>query len=222
MVTDDCGTEFTAPVTITVRHQSLYDYPDLRIRVCPDGKPINLSKYVDTLDLIGTPTWSGAGIGTTTGIIPANALDSHNSVLTFTYTVSNPCRSNITRKVYVEVLKTGRMRPLRDTVVICADNADRINVNQIFGIDAGKGEWTYLSHAPNDINAYVTESHSSTYGGAVVLNGKKLFLDSGITAVKYHGVDVKKAVFTYKPENGSCLGGKSYQIVIILTPDMTK
>jgi hypothetical protein len=130
--------------------------------------------------------------------------------------------SDIKRKVYVEVLKVGRMRPLRDTIAICADNADAVNVNQIFGIDAGKGTWTYKSHNDYDIDAYVTESHSTTYGGAVVLNGKKLFLDSGITSVKYHGVDVKKAVFTYKPEDGSCLDGKSYKIVIILTPDMMK
>jgi hypothetical protein len=114
------------------------------------------------------------------------------------------------------------MRPLKDTIVICADNADAINVNQIFGIDAGKGTWTYLSHAANDINAYVTESHSTTYGGAVVLNGKALFLDSGITAITYHGVNAKKAVFTYTPATGSCLEGKPYQIVIILTPDLTK
>jgi hypothetical protein len=109
------------------------------------------------------------------------------------------------------------MRPLRDTIVICADNADAINVNQIFGIEAGKGTWSYKSHIDHDIDIYVTESHSSTYGGAVVLNGKALFLDSGITAITYHGVSAKKAVFTYKPETGSCLNGKSYQIVIILT-----
>jgi hypothetical protein len=221
MVTNDCGTEFTTPVTITVRRQSLYDYPDLRIRVCPDGKPVNLSKYVDTLDLIGTPTWSGVGIGTTTGIIPANALNSHSGVFTFTYTVSNPCRNNITRKVYVETLKPGRMRPLRDTIVICADNAEAININQIFGIDAGEGTWEYYSQTANDINAYVKVSTSTTYGGAVVLNGKALY-KSGIATFKYHGVDVKQAVFTYKSENGSCLGGKSYQIVIILAPDLTK
>jgi hypothetical protein len=213
-----CGTAYSDTVTVTVRHPSLYDYPDLRIRVCPDGSAINLSKYVDTLDLNGPPQWeklSGVAISSA-GVIAANALDTpHNSVMTFTYKVSNPCASDITRKVYVEVLKAGRMRPLRDTIVICADNADAINVNQIFGIEAG-GTWSYYSHSANDIHAYVKESHSSTYGGAVVLNGKALY-NSGIASVKYHGVDVKKAVFTYTSENGSCLGGKSYKIVIILT-----
>jgi hypothetical protein len=208
----------SAPVTITVRHPSLYNYPDLRIRVCPDGKPVNLSKYVDTLDLNGTPIWSGVGIGTN-GIIPANALGSQGTY-TFTYTVSNPCTTgDITRKVYAEVLKLGRMRPLRDTIVICADNADAININQIFGIDAGKGTWTYKSHNDHDIDAYVTESHSTTYGGAVVLNGKTLYgsPDAVIAPITYNGIKAKKAVFTYTSATDSCLGGKSYSIVVVLT-----
>jgi hypothetical protein len=218
MVSNDCGIEFTAPVTITVRHQSLYNYPDLRIRVCPDGKPINLSKYVDTLDLIGTPLWSGVGIGAN-GVIPANALGSQGTH-TFTYTVSNPCTTgDITRKVYVETLKPGRMRPLKDTIVICKDRAEIVQINQIFGIDAD-GTWSYYSHSAGDINAYVKESHSSTYNGAVVLNGKALY-ESSITSVKYHGMDVKRAVFTYKTADNSCLKGVSYTIFVILTPDLT-
>jgi hypothetical protein len=218
---NDCGTAvYSNEITVTVRHPSLYDYPDLRIRVCPDGKPVNLSKYVDTLDLPAAPQWSGINISAN-GVIPASVLNAHNGLLTFTYTVNNPCVGNITRKAYVETLKTGRMRPLKDTIVICYENADAVNINQIFGIDAGKGTWTYLSHSANDIKDYVTESHSSTYDGAVVLNGKALY-GSSITAITYHGISAKKAVFTYKPENGSCLSGKSYKIVIILTPDLTK
>jgi hypothetical protein len=108
------------------------------------------------------------------------------------------------------------MRPLKDTIAICYENADAVNVNQIFGIDAGKGTWTYKSHSAGDINAYVKVSASATYGGAVALNGKALY-GSSIAAITYHGVSAKKAVFTYKSENGSCLEGKSYQIVIILT-----
>jgi hypothetical protein len=217
MASNDCGIEFTAPVTITVRHQSLYNYPDLRIRVCPDGVAINLSKYVDTLDMSSPPFWSGVGIGAN-GVIAPNALGSQGTH-TFTYTVSNPCASNVKRKVYVEVLKGGRMRPLKDTIVICADNADAINVNQIFGIDAGNGTWTYFSHSIGDINAYVKVSTSTTYDGAVVLNGKALYgsPDAVIAPITYNGVKAKKAVFTYKSENDSCLGGKSYSIVVVLT-----
>jgi hypothetical protein len=210
----------STPVTVTVRHPSLYDYPDLRIRVCPDGKPINLSKYIDTLDLTYGPQWSGGGINTTTGVLPANALGAHG-VQTFTYAVKNPCVSDvITRKVYVETLKSGRMRPMKDTIVICYENADAVNINQIFGIDAGKGIWGYYAVQPDgshqNIDKYVTESTSTKYGGAVVMNGAGIFGDSATGSYPYNGTTAKKVVFTYAPESGSCLTG-SYRIVIMLT-----
>jgi hypothetical protein len=34
--------------------------------------------------------------------------------------------------------------------------------------------------------------------------------------ITYNGVKAKQAVFTYKSEDGSCLGGKSYSIVVVL------
>jgi hypothetical protein len=206
-VTNVCGTVYSNTVTVTVRNAVLYNYPDLRIRVCPEGVTnINLSKYIDTLDLLSPPQWvslSGAPI-TGYGVITTNTLGSYG-VHTFSYTVNNPCAS-VTRKVYVETLKSGRMRPFRDTIMICKDRAEIVQINQIFGIDA-KGTWSYKAVSDHDIDAYVTELHSTLYGGAVTLNGKALY-ESGIA---------KQAVFTYKPAPDSCLGGKSYQIVIILT-----
>jgi hypothetical protein len=188
--------------------------------VCTDADPsINLSKYVDTLDLAsGYPQWtslSGIPIGASDGVISANRLGSRGTY-TFTYTVSNPCTTNdITRKVYVEVLQPGRMRPLRDTIVICSDNAEAVNINQIFGIDAG-GSWEYHSWTVKDVDAYVTISHSSKYDGAVVMNGKAIY-QSSITSYNYHGLVTKKVAFTYTPGANSCLKGKSYTVVIILT-----
>jgi hypothetical protein len=211
-------------VEITVRHSSLYNYPDLRVRVCPHaGTSINLSKYIDTLDLkSGYPQWkslSSVMIGASDGVISANSLVSQG-IYTFTYTVSNPCTtSDITRKVYLEVLKDGRMRPFRDTIVICSDNAEAVNINQIFGIDAN-GSWEYYSWTADDVNAYVTESHSSKYSGAVVMNGKKIYNSNSIGSYTYHGISTKKVVFTYKALNASCLKGKSYTIVIILTSNL--
>jgi hypothetical protein len=187
--------------------------------VCTDADPsINLSKYVDTLDLkTGYPQWkslSGIPIGASDGVIPANSLGSRGTY-TFTYTVSNPCTtSDITRKVYLEVLNAGRMRPLRDTIVICSDYAEAVNINQIFGIDAN-GTWEYHSWTAGDVDSYVTISHSPKYGEAVVMNGKALY-QSSITPYNYHGLATKKVVFTYTPGNNSCLGGKSYTVVIIL------
>jgi hypothetical protein len=121
-------------------------------------------------------------------------------------------------------LKVGKVRPLRDTIVICSDYAEAVNINQIFGIDAGyyDGAWSYHSQNPGDgdVDNYVTESHSSVYYGAVIMNGKRIYNDSSIDYIS--GTNNKKVVFTYKPKpdnclTGSCLCGKSYTIVIILT-----
>jgi hypothetical protein len=227
VIDSQCKDDYTYSsntVKITVRHLSLYNYPDLRVRVCPDaGTSINLSKYVDTLDLAsGYPQWtslSGIPIGKFDGVISANNLGSRGTY-TFTYTVSNPCTTDdITRKVYVEVLNGVRMPRPRDTIVICSDNAEAVNINQIFGIDAGyyDGAWSYYSQNPGngDVDNYVTESHSSMYYGAVVMNGKGIYNDSSIDYIS--GTNNKKIVFTYTSKTGSCLGGKPYTIVIILT-----
>jgi hypothetical protein len=186
--------------------------------VCPDaGTSINLSKYVDTLDLkTDYPQWkslSGIPIGASDGVIQANSLGSRGTY-TFTYTASNPCTTgDITRKVYVDVLNAGKMRYLRDTTVIeilCSDNAEAVNINQILSIDAGFDDytWLYYSATPGDINDYVTISKSSMYYGAVVMNGKAIYDDNAITT--------KQVVFTYTPKPDSCLSGKSYTVVIIL------
>jgi hypothetical protein len=222
-VTDSkCSYVHSSNVKITVRHPSLYNYPDLRVRVCPDaGTGINLSKYVDTLDLkTGYPQWktlSGIPIGASNGVISANSLGSQGTY-TFTYTVSNPCTtSDITRKVYLEVLNGVRTPRPRDTIVICSDNAEAVNINQIFGIDAGfdNNVWSYKSETTGDVNNYVTVSTSSTYYGAVVMNGKAIYDDT--TIAKIPGTNNKKVVFTYTSKSGSCLSGKSYTVVIILT-----
>ena len=214
MVTDGCGTDFTTPVIVTVRSASLYNYPDLRIRACPDvGTTINLSKYIDTLDVTGIQ-WSSPV--SSDGSIAASYIAS-SGVRTLTYTVNNPClAAPVTRKIYLERLKPGRMRPLRDTIVICSETAEAVQINQIFGIEAGKGTWSYFSQTPGDVNAYVNKSTSSTYNGAVIMNGKAIY-ESSIAYYPYRDMpDAKKVEFTYTPANGSCLQGKTYKIVIIL------
>jgi hypothetical protein len=228
-VTDSkCGYAYSSnTVEITVRHSSLYNYPDLRVRVCPDaGTSINLSKYIDTLDLNGVPQWKSlSGVPmTSVGVISANNLSTSPRVHTFTYTVSNPCMpEGVTRKVYLEVLKAGRMRPFRDTIVMCPDYAEVVNINQIFGIDAGFDDntWSYYSWTTGDVDKHVTISKSSTYYGAVVMNGKEIYNNSDIGSYIYHGISTKKVVFTYTVRDNSCLKKEdSYTIVIILTPNL--
>jgi hypothetical protein len=121
--------------------------------------------------------------------------------------------TDVKRKVYLETLKPDRMRPLRDTVSICYVHADAVNINQLFGIDAG-GEWSWSSPDGN-IDAYVVESTSPTYAGAVTMNGKAIYESLAVSPD-----DVITVEFTYKTDDNSCLHGKEYKMVIILTPDI--
>jgi hypothetical protein len=207
--------------TVKIRPQSLYNYPDLRIRACPDdGASIRLAKYIDTLDITGLE-WSSPLAND--GSIAADYIAS-SGVRTFTYTVNNPCLvSPITRKIYLETLKPNKMRPLRNNIMICYEKAEVVQINQIFGIEVGEGTWTY--HAlksdnvtQQNISAYVTESHSAEYNGMVIMNGKAIYKDDNIDSYTYNGMKVKKVEFIYTPEAGSCLDGATYKIMIILTP----
>jgi hypothetical protein len=66
----------------------------------------------------------------------------------------------------------------------------------------------------------VTESTSQTYKGAVVMNGKAIYEDDDISTSSYHGHDnVKTVKFIYTPNGNSCLNGKQYSMVIVLTKD---
>jgi hypothetical protein len=210
-------------VNVTIRSASLNNYPDIRVRVCPDaGVEINLSKYIDTLDLLLPVVWeslSGVPINSTTGVIPANKLVA-SRVYTFTYTASNPCVSDVKRKVYLETLNNGKMRPLKDVVVMCYEHAETVNINQLFGIDAGNGSWTYQSFTAGDVDNYVKKSPTtSPYSGAVVMDGKAIF--NNIAAKPYHGVaEARQVTFTYTPATNSCLAGKLFTMTVVLTPNI--
>jgi hypothetical protein len=97
-----------------------------------------------------------------------------------------------------------------------SQTAEAVQINQIFGIDAGEGTWSYFSQTTGDVNAYVRVSQSPEYKGAVIMNGKVIYT-SAIGCYPYRGMtDSKKVEFTYMPAVGSCLAGKTYKVVIIL------
>jgi hypothetical protein len=211
-----CGRDTSNVLTVKVYPQAILNYPDFRIWACPgaSGDKINLSKYLDTIESPGI-VW-GAAAGSppinASGIIDADKLVAPNTY-TYTYTVTNPCIGNMTRKIYLKMLGSNGLKQPQDTVTICYETAEAVNINQIFGIDAG-GTWMYVSPDGN-ISAYVTES--AAYGGAVIMNGKGIYEN---TSIGFYGTtNTKRVVFTYTPA-GSCLDGKTYKMVIILTPDM--
>jgi hypothetical protein len=110
------------------------------------------------------------------------------------------------------MLGSNGLKQSRDTVTVCYETAEAVNINQIFGIDAD-GTWTYVSDCSATVlKPYVKDS--AAYGGAVIMNGKGIYENSSIGF--YGTTDTKRVVFTYKSGINSCLNGKSYTIVIIL------
>jgi hypothetical protein len=216
-----CATDSSNVVKITVRSKSLYNYPDLRISVCPDaGASINLSKYIDTLDVISLswesvaphiPVNSAVAGAVSTGTISTANLNSSTRVYTLSYTVSNPCASDVKRTVYLETIKNGKLRPLRDSIVICYKYAEAMQINQIFGVDAG-GTWSLVAYQYDgvttvDVAAYVAKSQSQTYNGAVIINGKDI----------YENTTARKIMVTYTPGDNSCLANRTLTTKIVLS-----
>jgi hypothetical protein len=206
---------------IKVYPPALLNYPDLRVWTCPGtpGSTVNLSKYLDTVELTQKVVWdnaSGSPDIDADGIIATDKLVAPNTY-TYTYTVTNICISDIKRKIYLKTLNSDRLKLPKDTIAICYINAEAVNINQIFGIDAD-GEITW-SPSPA-IDAYIAKS--AAYGGAVIMNGKEIYEHNAGTAYTWHGTQTQKVEFIYTPDINSCLAVKEYKIVIILTPDMTR
>jgi hypothetical protein len=196
------------------------NYPDIRLRVCPNVGDVNLAKYIDATDDITDIQWTSRipsiPISSPAGLVSTSKFPSTGGTFTFTYTVTSQCVTDQQRKVYLEILKEGRMRPLRDTIVICHQHAEAVNINQLFGIEAN-GEWEY----PSAINSYITVSTSSSHAGAIVMNGKAIYQNVSSLTGNYHNLtNVKIVKFTYKTDEDSCLKGKSYDMVIVLTKNV--
>jgi hypothetical protein len=220
-VTNDCETVYSNVVTVAALSKALLDYPDIRVRVCPDNNRfINMSRYLDTLLLLPENIeWKSLStnipiLNTETGTISIGNLLMPSSY-TFTYTVSNLCATNITRKVYLETLRPDKMRPLKDTIKVCYLQAEAMQINQLFGIEA-YGAWEFaIDDVPLTVpSTYISKPTSPAYDGAVIMNGNAIFKDFG-NATKSTRVTVK-----YTPASDSCLNSSlPYSVEILLNPE---
>ncbi|MDR1592961.1 MAG: right-handed parallel beta-helix repeat-containing protein [Prevotellaceae bacterium] len=197
---------------ITVMVDDNYNYPDIRLRSCPSGT-FNLSKYIDTVG-VHSVSWSSStgGIVILNGELDASQLI-NNATYTFKYTVIAGCSNTpVTGKVYLKTLGDNESILWRDTIAICHEYAEAVNIDRLFGIETGATPVTTIPPG------YIT---LSSYGGTI-FNGKQFYDDNQPGSDTYHGVNnVVKVEFTCTP-SGSCQSGKTYKRVIVLTPDLTK
>jgi hypothetical protein len=219
---DGCVSVSRVPVTVTVRETTL-NYPDLRISVCPNMSDVNLSKYIDTVDLVSL-SWSSVGapaIDESTGII--RSIPAMPTVYTLKYKASSNCTTTEKekeRKVYLQVINNSKKTVApRDTIAVCRDYAEAMQINQLFGIEAG-GTWRTV---PTLASKYISQSPSSSrHAGALVFNGKAAWIDGVLPAITYHDAASNAIEIYYTVPAGNCLGGKEYKVVIVLTPNIVK
>ncbi|MDR1582576.1 MAG: right-handed parallel beta-helix repeat-containing protein [Prevotellaceae bacterium] len=202
--------------SVTVKTYNSSKHPDLRIRVCPQVGEFNLSKYIDSA-YVSSLMWTGIGIDPDGNVSP-NSFDASKQ-LSFIYTISDFCVSNHTRKAYIEILRNGRIPLLKDTVLlVCYDQAETIQINQIFGIEAD-GTWKYYADTEDDLvgKTHIIVSASYPYTGSITMNGKAIYDDPSITVYPYLGdSDAKKIVFIYKANDNNCLKNKEYKVTIVV------
>jgi hypothetical protein len=219
-----CGEVISDTVTISVLPASMLKYRDLRISICPGTASINLSKFIDTLGVTSVQ-WNPVGMSpsiSSSGIINTGTLNC-GSTYTYTYTISNSCISDNKQKVYLHVIRDDKFSLKADTVVVCYKNAATLQINQMFGLDTG-GAFIYNNTIPN-IGQYVFLSTSTQFGGGLIFNGRGAYEDGILDAsnsIIYKGTPARYMEFEYitGTGTGNCLSGKTYKVVVILTPNM--
>lgn len=191
--------------------------PDIRIQFCSEpSRIIKLSSYIDTIG-INFITWDKtfiinpdfiAGTESTTGSV--NSSDFKEGTYTYQYTVKGTCTDG-SAKLFMTVNRNNLTTLQPDTVIICYENAERLQINQIMGVEAG-GSIVFDPYSAAD-QAYITEN---SYGG-INYNGKEAYTALG-TNETFNGNAVRIVKFKYIPKEGSCMTTDGKSIMLILTP----
>ena len=150
---------------------------------------------------------------TSDGVIAANAFVGGGFHYTYTYTITTTggCASDIPQKVYLRVIKNS-FKMKTDTIAVCYETAEKLHINQILGLETG-GTFNY----PLAIAQYLTPNSA----GSLILDGKSAYEHVGLLdTITYRGTTAKYVEFEYVTGSDSCLNGKTYKIIVVLTPTL--
>jgi hypothetical protein len=217
---NSCGNSATTNITV---YDAPAEYPDIRIQICPNLTQINLSSYLDATRFVSV-TWSiisaPAGSITVGGILNSSNFVYPNTYA-YKYNIVNECHTS-EGKLYAKTTNANMKKSPRDYIVICYENAKALNLNNIFGIEAGGT----ISTATLVENNYITRYGAlSNFNGAVIFDGYSAY--SGLSGTyAYSGpytidAGAKIVKFTYTSPPQSCLASQSYDVYIILTNETT-
>lgn len=192
-------------------------YPDIRVAYCPvASQQIHLSKYLDTFNFVSVDWKLVMGNGTLSGDVLQMPLIGNNMyVNVLRYTVTNNCNTANTATMYLTPSKNRELS--RDTIEVCYNTAEALQLNQIFGLEAG-GE--ILALTPNLEPSYLKKSVTpQVFAGAVTFSAKAAYSQNGLlpNAPSKYGTDAKMAVFEYRPPSNSCFSKSSYPLVLVIT-----
>lgn len=204
-------------------HKSPKAYPDIRIQACTNMGEINLSSYLDTTDFVSVEWKSFSLIPPVSaeGRINSDMLATQHTYV-YNYKITNTCY-DATARVYIRTVENSPFGLPPDTVIICWENAEALQLNQILGIEAGgnlSSDATVMAHVKK-------AAAPKLYSGAMIFNGQtayKALLNNPTyvyTGPKTTGSAIQ-VKFTYAINNPrSCLNGKEYELVLILTDELT-
>ncbi|MDR1054691.1 MAG: hypothetical protein LBL90_02450 [Prevotellaceae bacterium] len=206
-----CISASRIPVDITVRRPILY--PDIRIIACPQNT-INLTKYIDTTYFVSanwTPAsaFNNGGINNGT-IVDASKLLPGNTYI-YKYEATNLCDNDGSGNLYMTIIDNKDIRVFVDTVWICKDE-NSIHLNKIFGVEAEVEEWSAIPvSASNHLSVLTTPLPQA---GATFFDVQAAWSDASIPI---NGEGNKEIKITLKTASASCLEGRVFEIVIVIT-----
>lgn len=194
-------------------------YPDIRIQSCLGPQTINLSKYIDSSYFVSVEWRKIAGSGVLSGNM-FEILGSEKGTQTLEYKVTNKCETAEPSKLYITSLnKDTYVLPI-DTVKICYEVADAINLSEIFGVEVVGGQITPVTPGltPNYFKIAVAPE---VFAGAVTFLGKAAYLQNGLLplASSEYGANAKQAIFKFVPPASQCFTKSEYTLVVILTEE---
>jgi hypothetical protein len=201
----------------TVRLFPAADIPpqasDIRLTLCPlPSRTVRLTGFLDSLPYANTVQWSTTSFpaiadASTGEINTANFPD--RGTFTYSYQRFSECLTNSAAgKAYVHI-PHGKIPTRRDTIEICLDQADAININSVFGLELG-GSWRYPVNAGNVVSGNMT----TTSLDALIFNGAKAYAQAS-DAVYDAGVKRKKFVFEYDYSVSGCVAGTKRIVIVI-------